>query len=337
MHRNGQVAEHVARGGLDDPIGDLQEALAVAPVEQAPDPLAQARFVDQPEQREEHHREDEGHGAERRDADVGDPARHLGHAARDLARVLRQRVERAAPAVDQAAQIALPGLVDDPWQVVAEVAHCIDDRLCHHQHDRPEDDHDYQQEHRGGQPPAPAEPPFHRAHHRREDGDAEEGDEEDEKHARDRRQRPRDGDGAGDQQDRPDRHRDLELGATRLPGPRRGLIRGHLLLVRSGVHDVLPSRRPAAAARRRRGPATGTYGGQEMWSVSFNLPTRSSRSAVSSALRFSRSARRASAALSPSGSDCVLPPQRAASSLASFLATIASSTADSASSIVTYA
>jgi hypothetical protein len=49
----------------------------------------------------------------------------------------------------------------------------------------------------------------------------------------------------------------------------------------------------------------------------------------------SRAARLGS--IQPEAGQTVLPPQRAASSLASFLATIASSTADSASSIATYA
>ena len=54
------------------------------------------------------------------------------------------------------------------------------------------------------------------------------GDEDDEKDVRDRRQRPSDGDSAGDQQHRPDRYRDLDLGAIGAARPRGGLCRGHL-------------------------------------------------------------------------------------------------------------
>ena len=71
-------------------------------------------------------------------------------------------------------------------------AHGAADRLHQHQRDGTDDDHDRQHEHRGAQPPAPAEPPLHRSHHRQEDGDAEDGDEDHEQDVRDRRQRPRD-------------------------------------------------------------------------------------------------------------------------------------------------
>ena len=64
----------------------------------------------------------------------------------------------------------------------------------------------------------------------------------------------------------------------------------------------LPGIERPAAARRRREPATGTHGGQEMWSFSFIFPTRSSRSAVTSALRSSRSVRRASRAAASAAS-----------------------------------
>ena len=58
---------------------------------------------------------------------------------------------------------------------------------------------------------------------RRENRDAEDRDEDQEKDVRDRRHRPSDGDGAGDQQDRPDRYRDLDVAATGASsGPRGG-------------------------------------------------------------------------------------------------------------------
>ena len=194
------------------------------------------------------------------------PPRRLAHPVGDVARVLPQRVERVAPAVDEVAHIAVPDLVHEVRQVMAEPAHCTADRLHNHKQDGTDDNKGPHDEHRGGQLPAPVEPPLHKRHNRQQNGDAEDGDEDHEKDLRDRRQCPREGDDASDQQDRLDRDRDLELAATGVAGPRGGLCRAHMLFIPTGADDAThqahseacaqaaraPPLRPRAGARKRR-------------------------------------------------------------------------------------
>ena len=171
--------------------------------------------------------------------------------AGDFARVLSQRVERVAPAVDEVAEIAAPDLVHDLWQVVGEPAHCAADRLHHRKHDGADDDHDPEHEHRGAQRPAPAESSLHRIHHRQENGDAEDRDEDHEQDVGDRDQRRRDGDRGSDQQNRPDRYRGLDLGPPGVAGHRGGLCRGHLLFIPTGADDLQVAHRAHALDRDR--------------------------------------------------------------------------------------
>ena len=256
-----QVAEHVARCRLDDPVRDPQVALPLVPIEQTAGPVPHARFLDQPEERQEDNRESEGDHPESRGPDVGDSARRLAHPHGDVARVLPQRVERVATAVDEVAHIAVPDLVHDVWQVVAEPAHGAADRLHEHQQDGTDDNKGPHHEHRGGQPPAPVKPPLHKRHHRQQNRDAEDRDEDHEKDLRDRCQRSREGDDAGDQQDRLDRDRDLELATTGAAGPRGGFCRAHLLFIPVRADDLEvhhragPSGIQALAACARPAPA----------------------------------------------------------------------------------
>ena len=194
--------------------------------------------------------------AERRGPDVDDSARRLAHPVGDVARVLPQRVERVAPAVDEVAHIAVPDLVHELWHVMTEPAHRPADRLHNHKQDGTDDNKGPHDEHRGGQLPAPVEPPLHKRHNRQQNGDAEDGDEDHEKDLRDRRQCPREGDDAGDQQDRLDRDRDLELAATGVAGPRGGLCRAHMLFIPPGADDLQASHQAhsEACAQAARAP-----------------------------------------------------------------------------------
>ena len=56
-------------------------ALPAVSVEQAADPAPHARLIDQPEERQERDREDEGDRTEGGDPDVGQAARHPPEAA----------------------------------------------------------------------------------------------------------------------------------------------------------------------------------------------------------------------------------------------------------------
>ena len=157
-----------------------------------------------------------------------------------------KRVERAVPLVDEVAEPAVPGLVDDLRQFVAEAAHGAARRLDDHQRDDGDDDHDRQHEQRRARPPAPAQPPLHRGRHRREDGDAEDGDEHEEQDAPDRRERrPRRDDDRG-HQDRPDRDRDGELAPGRVCGVSPADVAGSALP--SGTLDRRRCRRNLCGA-----------------------------------------------------------------------------------------
>ena len=93
----------------------LRYRFALVPIQEASDPVPPARFVDQAEERQEDNGEDERDRSESRRSDVGDAAGHLSRPVGDVARVLPQRFERVAPPVDETAEIAVPGPVDDLW------------------------------------------------------------------------------------------------------------------------------------------------------------------------------------------------------------------------------
>ena len=221
-HGDRQVAEHVAGGRLDDPIRDLLVALPPVAIEQAPDPVPHARFIDQAEERQEGDREDERDRPEGGDADVGHAARCLADPAGDLARVRLQGVERVAAAVDQAAEVAVPALSTSRGRSslkprTASTIACSRTSTSRRR--------------RRSRSPAPAPwstPPGSRPaaapsrHHRRENGDAEDGDEDQQQDVPDRGQRPGEGDRDTDEQDRPDWEEDINLAAARVPGHRGG-------------------------------------------------------------------------------------------------------------------
>ena len=126
-------------------------------------------------------------------------------------------------------------LVHDLGQVVAEPAHRVADRLREHQQDDAESDDYPQDEHRRAQRPAPAQAPLHRGRHRREDGDAENGHEDHEQGAPDRRERSGEGDDSGGHEQRPDRYGHLHVHWPRLPA--RRVSRHHAKRVMTG-HPV---------------------------------------------------------------------------------------------------
>ena len=223
--RDGEVAEHVARGHLNDPIGDLQVAVSGVLVEQGRDPVTRVREVDQPEERQEDHRQQKRDCAQRGHADLGHAAGHVAHPTGDLGRVLAQRVHRVAAAVDEVAETAVADLVDDSRQIVAEPANRPADRLRDHEPDHAQHGQDGQHQHRSAPTPAPARPSLHRVHHGREHRDAEHRHEDHEQDVRDRRQRPCHGNRGGDHQDGADRDRDLDPGALDAPGRRRDATR----------------------------------------------------------------------------------------------------------------
>jgi hypothetical protein len=119
--------------------------------------VPRARLLDQPEEREEDDRQDEGDRPEGRDSDLRDPARHLARPRGDVAHVRLQRVERVAPSVDEGAEVAVPDLVDDLRQVVAQLVNGVDDRRHHHEHEGADDDDDPEHEHGGAPLPAPVQ------------------------------------------------------------------------------------------------------------------------------------------------------------------------------------
>jgi len=208
-----QVAEHVARRRLDDPIRHPQEAFAIVPIQQSADPVPHAGLVDQAEVRQDDDRDGERDGLEGRDSDVSDTGRNRAHAAGDVARVRPERLERAAPVVDEAAELALPDLVEDLRDVAAERLHRAAGRLHHHEQHHPGDEHDPEHQHEGARAAAEARPAFDPGHDGREDGDAEQRHEEHEQDVRDGIHRPRERHRACNQQHRADRDRDLERGA----------------------------------------------------------------------------------------------------------------------------
>ena len=118
-------------------------ALPLLVVEQTADRGSHAGKVDQPEQRKELYRDHQRDQAPKAETPTcANPPETLPTPLVMSLACCPQRVERVAPAVDEVAQIAVPDLVHDLRQVVAEPAHSAADRLHQHQHDGGDDDHD---------------------------------------------------------------------------------------------------------------------------------------------------------------------------------------------------
>jgi hypothetical protein len=158
------------------------------------------------------------------------PAGDLAHAAGDVAGVVLERVEAVAAAVDESADVTVAGLIHQSRQVVVEVAHGIHDRLEQNrqgdagEHDDPED------QNRATQPSAPRQAPAHCVHHRGEDSDAEDGDQDEQQDVPDRRQRPSEGDRDPDEQDRPNRDEHRQLAPAQIVRRGRNCGAAHLSL-----------------------------------------------------------------------------------------------------------
>ena len=247
-------------------------ALPAVAVEQAADPSPHTRLVDQPEKRQEGHREDERDRTEGGDPDSGQSARRPAESACYLAGVRLQDVKRIAWPVDQAAEVAVARLVNQARQGLAEVPESVDDGLQQNSDEDEAEDGYPQHQHRCAQRPAPRQPTLHRLDHRRKDRDAEHRDEEQQQDVADRSERKGDGDDRSDDQDGPNRDRDHDFATICICGCRARVRPAHL-----GGHSSQLAR---TRVRRGRPPTWSRTSGQRGRPPGSRLPPRLRASGV---------------------------------------------------------